>query len=165
MSTIRARFTALQIGGMLRAAMHRASNTSQSAETCAAWWRIYDRLRTAVSTETLELDTIDAGTLADDLGASGVAVFPLPDFVVFPGTPVPIHFFEPRYRAMVRDALDTHQTLSVVLDPALSTTADTYVARIILDPQNPKFHECNEANNASGPVTPIARAVVTAKVA
>lgn len=68
MSTIRARFTALQIGGMLRAAMHRASNTSQSAETCAAWWRLYDRLRTAVSTETLELDTIDAGTLADDLG-------------------------------------------------------------------------------------------------
>ena len=68
MSTIRARFTALQIGGMMRAAMHRASNTSQSAETCAAWWLIYDRLRTAVSTETLELDTIDAGTLADDLG-------------------------------------------------------------------------------------------------
>ena len=68
MSTIRARFTALQIGGMLRAAMHRASNTSQSAETCAAWWLIYECLRTAAPTTVLELDAIDASTLADDLG-------------------------------------------------------------------------------------------------
>jgi len=30
-------------------------------------------------------------------------VFPLPDTVLFPGTLLPLHIFEPRYRAMVRD--------------------------------------------------------------
>lgn len=32
-------------------------------------------------------------------------IFPLPDFVVFPGTPVPLHFFEPRYRALIEDVV------------------------------------------------------------
>jgi Lon protease-like protein len=32
-----------------------------------------------------------------------VAVFPLPNAVLFPGTVLPLHIFEPRYRAMVRD--------------------------------------------------------------
>lgn len=68
MSTIRARFTVLQYSGLMRAARLRADNTIQSAEACAAWWLVYDRLAAAVSTEPLELDTIDAGTLADDLG-------------------------------------------------------------------------------------------------
>lgn len=31
-------------------------------------------------------------------------VFPLPDTVFFPGTALPLHVFEPRYREMVRDA-------------------------------------------------------------
>ena len=30
-------------------------------------------------------------------------VFPLPNTVFFPGTSLPLHIFEPRYRAMVRD--------------------------------------------------------------
>ncbi len=33
-----------------------------------------------------------------------VPVFPLPGFVLFPGARVPLHIFEPRYRALVRDA-------------------------------------------------------------
>ncbi|MFQ5668961.1 MAG: LON peptidase substrate-binding domain-containing protein [Acidobacteriota bacterium] len=33
-----------------------------------------------------------------------VPVFPLPSVVFFPGTVVPLHVFEPRYRLMVRDA-------------------------------------------------------------
>jgi ATP-dependent Lon protease len=51
------------------------------------------------------------------LGA--LPLFPLTT-VLFPGAMLPLHIFEPRYRAMVRDALDTHQTLSVVLvtDPS-----------------------------------------------
>ena len=53
---------------MRRVAILRAGNIGTSAEAQAAWWHISDRLRAAVSTETLELDTIDAGTLADDLG-------------------------------------------------------------------------------------------------
>jgi Lon protease-like protein len=32
-----------------------------------------------------------------------VPVFPLPDTVFFPHTSLPLHIFEPRYRAMVRD--------------------------------------------------------------
>ena len=34
-----------------------------------------------------------------------VAVFPLPRVVLMPGTTLPLHIFEPRYRAMTRDAL------------------------------------------------------------
>jgi ATP-dependent Lon protease len=47
-------------------------------------------------------------------------LFPLPT-VLFPGALMPLHIFEPRYRAMVRDALDSHRALAVVLitDPAV----------------------------------------------
>ncbi len=46
-------------------------------------------------------------------------LFPLPT-VLFPGAMMPLHIFEPRYRKMVRDVLDTHRALAVVLitDPA-----------------------------------------------
>jgi Lon protease-like protein len=40
-------------------------------------------------------------------------LFPLPT-VLFPGALLPLHIFEPRYRALVRDALDTHRALAVV---------------------------------------------------
>jgi len=33
-------------------------------------------------------------------------VFPLPRTVFFPGTKLPLHLFEPRYRAMIRDCLE-----------------------------------------------------------
>lgn len=33
-----------------------------------------------------------------------VPLFPLPNAVLFPGVPLPLHIFEPRYREMVRDA-------------------------------------------------------------
>jgi Lon protease-like protein len=35
---------------------------------------------------------------------SSVPLFPLPNAVLFPGVPLPLHVFEPRYREMVRDA-------------------------------------------------------------
>ena len=35
----------------------------------------------------------------------GVPVFPLPGVTLFPGQLLPLHIFEPRYRAMTRDAL------------------------------------------------------------
>lgn len=34
-----------------------------------------------------------------------LAVFPLPRVVFFPGTSLPLHIFEPRYRALMRDCL------------------------------------------------------------
>lgn len=51
--------------------------------------------------------------------AGTLKVFPLPGVVVFPGTPTPFHVFEPRYRALVGDALDGDRTLCVAtLDQA-----------------------------------------------
>jgi uncharacterized protein len=42
-----------------------------------------------------ERDTISAAALAD------LAVFPLPDLVLFPNALLPLHIFEPRYREMM----------------------------------------------------------------
>ncbi len=40
-------------------------------------------------------------------------LFPL-DLVLFPGTPLPLHIFEPRYREMVSECLDSKQPFGVV---------------------------------------------------
>src|SRR5438132_684064 len=52
--------------------------------------------------------------------AARLKIFPLAGAIVFPGTPTPLHVFEPRYRAMVGDALETDRMLAVasLLDPA-----------------------------------------------
>lgn len=42
-------------------------------------------------------------------------LFPLPQSVLFPGALLPLHVFEPRYKAMVSDVLASHRLLSVVL--------------------------------------------------
>jgi len=44
-----------------------------------------------------------------------IPVFPLPDVVFFPGTVLPLHVFETRYRAMVKDALAADRTIAVAL--------------------------------------------------
>lgn len=41
-------------------------------------------------------------------------LFPLPA-VLFPGALLPLHVFEPRYRELVRDVLETHRAMAVVL--------------------------------------------------
>ena len=46
---------------------------------------------------------------------TALPLFPLPQTVLFPGALLPLHVFEPRYRALVRDVLKTHRSLSVVL--------------------------------------------------
>ena len=40
-------------------------------------------------------------------------VFPLPQVVLFPGARLPLHIFEPRYRAMLRDCLETHRAMAI----------------------------------------------------
>ena len=44
-----------------------------------------------------------------------VALFPLPTLVLFPHTVVPLHIFEPRYRAMVADALKGDRLIAMAL--------------------------------------------------
>lgn len=41
-------------------------------------------------------------------------VFPLPRVVFFPGTALPLHFFEPRYRQMIEDCLERGCTAMAV---------------------------------------------------
>jgi len=42
-------------------------------------------------------------------------VFPLPQTVLFPGALLPLHIFEPRYRAMIKDVLATNKALAIAL--------------------------------------------------
>ena len=44
-----------------------------------------------------------------------VGLFPLPGTVLFPGVPLPLHVFEPRYRALARDALAGDRRIGIVL--------------------------------------------------
>jgi Lon protease-like protein len=51
--------------------------------------------------------------LSDD-ELSALAVFPLPNLVLFPGTKLALHIFEPRYREMIADCLrEGHMVLAV----------------------------------------------------
>ncbi|HYR29996.1 MAG TPA: LON peptidase substrate-binding domain-containing protein [Thermoanaerobaculia bacterium] len=42
-------------------------------------------------------------------------LFPLPNIVFFPHTRLPLHVFEPRYREMVKDVMETDQRFGIVL--------------------------------------------------
>ena len=44
-----------------------------------------------------------------------IPVFPLPSVVLFPGVPLPLHIFEPRYRKMVRAAAAGNEIIGMVL--------------------------------------------------
>ncbi len=52
-------------------------------------------------------------------GATGeemtISLFPLPDVVLFPGTALPLHIFEPRYRQMTADCLAGDRRIAMVL--------------------------------------------------
>jgi ATP-dependent Lon protease len=55
-----------------------------------------------------------------------LAVFPLPRVVFFPGTQLPLHIFEPRYRTMMRDCLNSGRLAMAVtlLKPGYETDYD-----------------------------------------
>ena len=57
---------------------------------------------------------------------AAVKVFPLHGVAVLPGTPAPFHVFEPRYRALVGDALAGDRILAV---PALFGKSDVHALR------------------------------------
>ncbi len=43
-----------------------------------------------------------------------LSVFPLPGAILFPGLQMPLHFFEPRYRALVSDALARDRRIAMI---------------------------------------------------
>jgi uncharacterized protein len=44
-----------------------------------------------------------------------IPLFPLPNFVLFPGLNVPLHIFEPRYREMLADVAQTHGIIGMMM--------------------------------------------------
>ena len=60
-----------------------------------------------------------------------VPLFPLPNVVLFPSALLPLHIFEPRYRAMVADALESERLIGMVMlrpgwEPHYEETPDVY---------------------------------------
>jgi hypothetical protein len=46
---------------------------------------------------------------------SVIPLFPLPNVVLFPGVPLPLHIFEPRYREMVEQTKDADGIIGMIL--------------------------------------------------
>jgi Lon protease-like protein len=62
---------------------------------------------------------------------SEIPLFPLPNVVLFPAALLPLHVFEPRYRAMVSDALDGERLIGIVMlrpgwEPHYELTPEVY---------------------------------------
>jgi Lon protease-like protein len=74
----------------------------------------------------------DADALAPE-ALHDLAVFPLPDVVFFPGTLLPLHIFEPRYRQMTAEVLAQATPLMAVVRLRTGWEADYY--------GNPPVHE------------------------
>ena len=58
---------------------------------------------------------VSSFTLPNDFGKV-VRLFPLPNLVLFPGVVQTLHIFEPRYRQMIHDALQSDQLISMALE-------------------------------------------------
>jgi len=48
------------------------------------------------------------------VAAQRISIFPLPGAVLYPGLHLPLHIFEPRYRAMVSDALARDRRIGMI---------------------------------------------------
>jgi Lon protease-like protein len=53
-----------------------------------------------------------------------VPIFPLAGALLFPGGQLPLHIFEPRYRAMVKDALDGDRLIAMIQPRAEAETSE-----------------------------------------
>ncbi len=63
-----------------------------------------------------------------------IPLFPLPDVVLFPGSPLPLHIFEPRYRQMVAKIMTGDKIFGVLLyDPRSSQAASVGSSAEILE--------------------------------
>ncbi len=67
-----------------------------------------------------------------ELALRELPLFPLQGAVLFPGSLMPLHVFEPRYRELVRDALAGHRALAIahVPDPDADMRGNPPIAEI-----------------------------------
>ena len=56
-----------------------------------------------------------------------IALFPLPNLILFPGIVVPLHIFEDRYKIMINGCIDRDEAFGMVLirNGAEEETEDT----------------------------------------
>ena len=77
---------------------------------CAMWIVSLLAVSGTVWAQSATTDTVGADVLPPT-----IPIFPLPDVVLFPNVSQPLHIFEPRYRAMVADALQGDRIIGMVL--------------------------------------------------
>jgi ATP-dependent Lon protease len=65
-----------------------------------------------------------AGTIEIEAALTDLPIFPLPQVVLFPQAILPLHIYEPRYRAMLRDCLATHKVMAMALVVGSSRGSD-----------------------------------------
>ncbi|GAA0658892.1 LON peptidase substrate-binding domain-containing protein [Sphingomonas insulae] len=54
-----------------------------------------------------------------------LSIFPLPGALLFPGMHLPLHIFEPRYRAMVSDAMARDRRIGMIQPMTMGATGST----------------------------------------
>jgi Lon protease-like protein len=52
--------------------------------------------------------------LAETVASTRLSIFPLPGAILYPGLQLPLHIFEPRYRALVTDALARDRRIAMI---------------------------------------------------
>jgi ATP-dependent Lon protease len=74
--------------------------------------------------------------MPDEKNMTELALFPLPEVVLFPGCLLPLHIFEPRYREMVNDCLENDTSFGILnVDPKTREPAQVGCSADILEVQ------------------------------
>lgn len=60
------------------------------------------------------------------MGHSRLSIFPLSGAILFPGLRLPLHIFEPRYRALVNDALARDRRIAMIQPQAINEGAPLF---------------------------------------
>jgi hypothetical protein len=74
---------------------------------------------------------VDLMNTVDESALAALPLFPLPDVVLFPGALLPLHVFEPRYRALAADVLAGPRLIAM---PRLQAAPGTDPARPAIYP-------------------------------
>ena len=75
-----------------------------------------------------------------------ISIFPLPGVILFPGLQLPLHIFEPRYRAMIKDALARDRRIGLIQPQRAEDGAPLYLSETPeggyrLTPYDPEFEQ------------------------